>query len=434
MQLTTEQSEAEAEKAAATDAEAMGKLMEETLEAEHQEPPPPEAEQHEQPPAETKPAEPPAAEAKPAEDKPPELDEFEQDLDSAKYDLPAGATRQAKEVNKAVRQTAREEHSRWRNAEQARLEAERKAKELEEKMGTAAKDREELDRLRPIVETFAIERDPQLNARFNTEMQKIDHRILTNLRNHGLSKETAKYIMEHGGPAQFSKDSVSKVDAEPEYDGGPEIKMSHKQFWQERVMKQLNEDHQRPIKLAFDDELRLKEWRDGELRSRLSNREQYFKNLEEESKRSEETFKTECKNALDNQLKDLGDLVNEKTIPADASPELKQQLESYNRVVRDAKAKFDSYFVDRSPAALVKKSLGGLFLDNIKTLVALKDAEIAQERSAREALQKKWDATRSAANTLNRQSVQQQAKPLESQQPFERNDGRRMEQMMQQIP
>lgn len=448
MRLTTEQKEAEAEESMAKDAAAMEKLLTENLDQpqpppEDEAPPPPEGEQP--PPPEEKPAaeQPPPPKEKPPEGKPPEQppdgaapppepDDFEKELESSKHELPSGATRQAKEVIKAVKLTARGEHTKWRAAETARLTAEKEAQELKERVEAAAKDQEELGRLRPIVETFAIERDPRLNARFSGELTKINHRIMTNLLAHGLEKESADYIMQNGGPSAFSKDSVSQVEAAPEHKGGNPIQMSHKQFWEERVMKQLNPDNQRPIKLAFDDELRLKEWRDSELRSRLSNRDQYFKDLEEESKKQEETFKVACKTALDTQMKDLGDIVKEKPIPSDAAPEVKKRIEGYNKVVREASAKFDPLFLDTSPEALVKKNLGALFLDNIKTLLALKDDEITSERTAREALQKKWDASLRAANTSNRQSVLQQPKPLEGQ--FEKNDGRRMEQMMEKLP
>jgi hypothetical protein len=256
---------------------------------------------------------------------------------------------------------------------------------------------------------------------------------MTNLVNNGLEEETAKYIMAHGGPSHFSRDDNSQVDAAPERKGDPAISMSHKRFWEERVLNQLSEENQRPIKLAFDDETRVKEWRDSELRSKLSNREQYFKDLEDQSKKHEETFKSECKKQLDTQLKNLGDLVKEKTIPVDATPEQKEMLENYNRVVQDATAKFDSEFLNTTPEALIRKNLGGLFLDNMKSLLAMKDAEVAEMRVQRDAIQKKWDASLKAASTSNRQSVQQQSRPLEGAQ-FEKNDGLRMEKMMENLP
>jgi hypothetical protein len=435
MEPTTAEKEDEALKSMATDAAAMDKLLGELDEpsppATDDEPPAPpapkEPQKHEEP---KPPAEPPP----PAETPPPtaELDDFEKELESDKFELPAGATNKAREVNKAVKHTARAEHTARRSAETARVAAEKERDDLKAKMASYTQDREELDRLRPIVETFAIERDPQLNARFTRGMQDIDQRIMHSLLNAELEEATAKYIMEHGGPSHFSKDSVSQVTAEPEFKGGENVQMSHKQFWDERVVKQLSGRSKDAIRLAFDDEVRLREGRDAELRSKLSNRQQYFKDLEEQSKKNEETFKGRCKIALENQLKDLGDLVKEKTIPADATPELKQRLESYNKVVQEATAKFDESFLDTSPEVLVEKNLGRLILKNVKAVIALKDEEIAAERAAKEAIQKKWDASKKAASTSHRQSVQQQAKPLEG--VFEKNDGVRMEKMMEQLP
>jgi hypothetical protein len=439
MKLTTEQEEAEAARAAETDAAAMEKLLSETPADEPEPTPtpepepaaPPPADEPKPPPADKPPPE-PAAEIKP-KDTSLEPDDFEKDLQSDKYEPPAGTTRHSRDIIKAVKDHATREHRLYRETAVAKEALEKQQQELQKQIAAGAADRAELDRLRPIVETFAIERDPRLNERFGTEMSKIDHRIIVNLVNHGLSKETAEYIMKHGGPTQFSRDSVSQVEAEAEHAGGTPVQMSHKQFWDERVVKQLSEEGHRPVKLAFDDETRLKEWRDGELRSRLSNREQYFKDLQEESKRNEEGFKAECKKELDLQLKDLGDLAKPKTIPADATPEQKKRLETYNQMVSDATAKFDTTFFDTSPRALVKKNLGYLMLESLKIFVEMKDAEIAEERSAREAIQKKWDASLKAANTSHRQSVQQQPKPIEGVQA-EKNDGRRMEMMLEQLP
>lgn len=436
MKMTTEQEEAETAKAAETDTAAMEKLLSETLDAKPPDEPPPQ-EAHDEPPAaaappapvEPPPSAPPPAGAPPAS----EPDEFEKELESPKYELPAGATRQAREINKAVKHTAREQYSLRKAAETASAQFQKENEELKKSAAAAAQEHEELERLRPIVETIAIERDPRLNERFGTEMARIDNRLITSLMKFGLTKETADYIMQHGGPARFSRDTVSQVEAEPEHAGGNPVQMSHKQFWDERVVKQLSEDNKRSIKLAFDDELRLKEWHDAELRSKLSNREQYFKDLEQESKANQEKFQAACKTELDGQLKELGDLVKERTIPTNATPEQRQRIESYNTMIREAASKFDATFFDTSPKALVRKNLGGLFLDNMKTLIAIKDAEIAEEKAAREAIEKKWNASLKAANTSSRQSVQQQAKPLEGAH-FDKNDGARMEKMMMDLP
>src|SRR5215469_984604 len=415
--MTTEQIEAEAAKAAETDAAAMDKLMAETLDAQPppptDEPPPPEPKTEETPPPEPK-AEPPSPEpkaepvtAKP-KDTPAELDDFQKDLASSKYDLPAGSTRHAKELNKILKGHADDQHKLYLGERTARETLAKEIDQLKAQVAQGTKDREELDRFRPIVETLAIEQNPNLNARYNAEMSQINSRLMQTLRAGRLPKETADYIMENGGPAYFSKDSVSQVEAEPEYEGGPAIKMSHKEFWEKRVVGELNNESKDSIRLAFDDALRVREARDAQLRTALSNREEYFKNLEAESKKQETAFKAACQKQLDTKLKDLGDIAKERPVPADATPEQKQRIESYNAVIKDATAKFDPYFLNTAPEALVNKALGGLLLDAMPKLLELEKAETAFWKEKHDALQKKWDTTKRASNTSNRQSVQQQ--------------------------
>jgi hypothetical protein len=209
--------------------------------------------------------------------------------------------------------------------------------------------------------------------------------------------------------------------------------MTHKEFWDERIIKQLNDDRKNSIRLAFDDLLRVKEGRDAYLRNALANRDQYFKDLEAQSQKNEAAFKVECQKELDSQLKDLGEIAQPREIPQDATPEQKQRLENYNALVKDATAKFEPVFLDTSPRALVNKALGGLLIPAMKDIIALKDGEISEWKGKFDELQKKWNASLKAANTSQRQSVQQQAQPLSGVQ-FDRNDGRRMEQLLQNLP
>jgi len=447
MKMSTEQEEQEAAKAAETDASAMDELMKQTLDVKPPEEPAtepaaeeaqPEKREEEVKPSAEQPAKEPEQKPEPAEakaeEKAPEADEFEQELQSAKYDLPAGSTKKANEINKILRQQAHERHKLYRTTSSEKEALAKENTDLKAQIEAAAKDRQELDRLRPIVETFAIERDPRVNAHFNNEMAKIDHRIMTNLVNNGLSKETADYIMGHGGPSHFSKDTVSQVEAESEYQGGKPVQMSHKQFWEERVAKQLSGEGADSLQLAKADELRLKEWRDAELQAKLSNREQYFKNLEAESARNEEAFKAECRKEMEAQRAALGDLAKPKTVQANATPEQKQRIESFNGLLKEAEAKFDSSFLDTSPKALIRKNFGALLLDAMPKLLEMAYAERDEWKGKYEAVDKKWNASLKAANTSNRVSVQQQpTKPLSGIEQ-ERNDGRRMEMMMENLP
>jgi hypothetical protein len=248
----------------------------------------------------------------------------------------------------------------------------------------------------------------------------------------GLPEKTAEYIMKAGGPAYFSKDATSQTPVEDE-ESGKDIQMSHKKFWEERVMNQLSHDDRRTIQLAFDDELRIKDARDAALRGALANRDQYFKDMEAQSKKNESEFKEAVTKQLEVQRKELGDIALEREIPKDAPPELRKEIEAHNAVIKDASQKFDKFFFDTSPEALVRKNLGGLLLEHMKTLLAQKDAKTAAVQAKLDALQKKWDASKEAANTSRRQSVQQQAKQVQGIET-EADDGRRMEKLLEQLP
>jgi hypothetical protein len=430
MQLTTEQSEAEAEKAAMTDASAMDKLMAETLDQ-----PPPMPEPETPPPAEPekpKTEEPKKEEKAPtpepaAAEKPPELDEFEKELESEAYNLPAGATKRAREINKLLKQKANEKHRAFRDSGVKITSLETTNKELEAKLAEAAKYKEELDRYRPIVETMAVEQDPNLNINFRNEMAKIDHRIMTTLAGAGLDKETAKYIMENGGPSYFSKDDVSRTAVKD----GPE--MTHREFWQKEIIDKLNEERRESLDRARGDAGRAKDDYDATVRSRLANREQYFKDVEEQSKKNEENFKAECLKELNSQREELGDFAKEKTLPANATPEEKKSIEAHNAIIKEATEKFDAEFLDTTPKALVRKALGSLYVPAAKAAMAQAHAERDFWKGKHDELQKKWNASLKAANTSHRQSVQQQPKPLEGE-GFIKDHGLRMEKMMEGLP
>jgi hypothetical protein len=452
MELTTEEKETEAEKAAATDSEAMSKLMEETLsDAAIEEPPaeaPPPEERPPAPPAPGPPPPPPQPpppppmpekpSAEPREVKPkdtaPEVDEFEKDLAGENYNLPAGATKAAREINKIVKQKANEEHRVARDRGVKIISLETENKDLQTKLAEAMKKAKEADDFRPIVESLAIEQDPNLHASFRNETAKINDRIMGNLAAWGLPAPTAKYIMEHGGPSYFSKDSTSKCPAENE-DGseGEGVAMSHKEFWNERVVKKLSEERQNQLRLAFDDEIRAKENHDALVRSRLANREQYFKDLEEQSKKDEDAFKAECKKELDAQREEFGDFAKERSVPRDATPEERESIEAHNAIIKEAEEKFDTVFLDTTPKALVRKALGSLYVPAAKAAMERAYADRDLWKSRYDELNKKWNASLKAASTSRRESVQQQPKALTGVE-VERNDGRRMELMLEELP
>jgi hypothetical protein len=440
VELTTEQKETEAAKAAETDAEAMAKLMDETLEGIT--PPEDSGEPKiEEPKAEAPKPEPPApppqepsaepAEAKP-KDAPAEPDPFESELASNKFDLPAGATKQAREIIKIVKQKANEEHRVARDLGGKLNGLQTEMEELRTKLAAATKNSDDADRYRQIVETMAIEHDPNLNTRFGNRLAQIENGVMQNLMAWGLPDKTAEYIMQHGGPAYFRKDSVSRCPAEQE-GGDGEVAMSHKDFWEDRILSQLSEERQDRLKLAFDDELRVKEGHDAALRGALANRDQYFKNLEEQSQKNEEAFKAECQKELDSQLKDFGDFAKEQTVPRDATPEQKQGIEAHNAIIKDATEKFEQEFLDTTAKGLVRKALGSLYVPAARAAREQALAERDLWKGKFDELQKKWNASLKAANTSQRQSVQQQAKPLDGI-TFEPNDAKRMEQLLQNLP
>jgi hypothetical protein len=154
--------------------------------------------------------------------------------------------------------------------------------------------------------------------------------------------------------------------------------------------------------------------------------------LQEQSKKNEEAFKAEVTKQLELQRKDLGDFAVEKPIPKDATPEQTKRIEGYNQIVRDAVANFEPLFFNTAPEALVKKGIGGVLLPAAKLAFAIKDEEIAYWKGKFEESDRKWKASKNAANTSQRQSVQQQAKPLTS--PYEPNDAKRMEQLLENLP
>jgi len=449
MQMSTEQSEAEAAKAAEADSAAMDKLMTETLD---QAPPPPETEQpppetEQPPPPETEqpPPPPPPAETeqppKPPEgEQPPppaeEPDEFLRDLQSNKYDLPVGSTKKAQEVNKILRQQATDRHRMFRTVSVEKDGLEKSVQDLQGQLATAKKAAEELERYRPIVEQLAIEQDPKLNATYTNRLRSLETGVMANLRTWGLEEPTIKYIMQNGGPAYFSKDTTSFVPAQAENadPNAPAVRMTHKQFWDDRIMRQLDDEQQKTLGRAFDDEGRLRDNHAAELRSRLANRDQYFKDLQATQERNEQSFKAECLKELTAQREALGDLAKPQAIPTGATPAQKQRAEAFNAALATAEANFDSSFIETTPKALVEKNLGRLLLPNMKMLLAQKDEIIAEKDAQYAALEKKWNASLKAANTSNRQSVQQQpSKPLTGIET-EKNDGRRMEMLMEQLP
>jgi hypothetical protein len=431
MQPTIEQEEAEATKAAVTDASAMEKLMGETLGdatiAEPEVKPPAEEPPKTEEPKKEEPQKEEEELKHAAEVKPPELDEFEKELESEGYNLPAGATKRAREINKILKQKANEQHRLFRDSGVKFTALESTTKDLEAKLAEAAKYKEELDRYRPIVEKMAVEQDPRLNQHFRNEMARIDHRIMTTLAAAGLPKETAEYIMQHGGPSYFSKDDTSKTSVE-----GSDGEMSHKQFWQERIVKQLNEDRQEQLGLARGDEIRVRENYEATLQSRLANREQYFKDEEARIKQDEADFNAKCQKALDTQLVELGDMAKEQPLPKDATPEQRKSVEAHNAIIKNATDKFKEVFYDTTPEGLVSKAIGKLYVPAAKAAMEQAHAERDFWKDKYGELEKKWNASLKAANTSHRQSVIQEPKPLGS--VFEKNDGRRMEQMMEALP
>jgi hypothetical protein len=209
--------------------------------------------------------------------------------------------------------------------------------------------------------------------------------------------------------------------------------MSHQDFWEERVLKNLSDENKDKLRLAFDDQTRVREARDAAMRHALGNREQYFKDMEAQSKVEQEKFKVEINKELQRQVQGLGDIVNEQKIPENATPAERESIEEHNAAIREARSNFEKFFLDTSYQALVTKSLGGLLLKHMTKLLGQKDAKIAAADARFDEVNKKWQASLKSANTSHRQSVQQQAAPVKGLE-YERNDGLRMEKMMQELP
>lgn len=300
----------------------------------------------------------PPAEEKPAETKP-EKDPYED------HKLRADASDRTKTTFEDLKRTAREREAKAKQeAEAARKEAAELKAKLEEtsKKTVAPEVEQELKELREFRATFAAERDPEFNKKFEERRERNNSTIYETLKRNGLKDDTLKQLREM--PYDQQIDQISR--------------------WAEKL--------QGRDKLAITGRLADNELLEADRKAALdevkAKAAEILAKKSEAPKQEQETFVKEAVETLKPVLPQLT-FLHPKEIPATATPKEKADLEKHNAGAVEAQRMLLGFLQDNSPRSRSLLALAGVLAPRYR-------AELVQVKAELEAARKELGSIREA--------------------------------------
>lgn len=277
-------------------------------------------------PADEKPADKPVDE-KPADEKPAD-DKKKDRLDEV--ELPPYTKPKAAESFARVKEIARQE-LKQREEQIAALQKERDeaVKKSTETPKVSPEELKELEDLRNWRKSIDVENDPSWKE-FDGRVSKNVENIYSKLKEAGMSEANISEIKKLGGPAQ--------VDWEPIYEKLPS---ATRRYIDAKLVENENISEQKKEALA----------------SAKTKADEFLKARTEKEQKSEAQTIEAQKKAVDAYRPKL-EWLNNKDVPANATPEQKKEIETHNAFVGKMNGIIEESFKNRSPEYLAQLAVG----------------------------------------------------------------------------
>lgn len=224
--------------------------------------------------------------------------------------------------------------------------------------------KKQLDELAMYRRRYDLEKDPEINTKFNTRIEQSENSIISSLKARNAGEGLLALIKSEGGWLNFSNSAKQITLADGTVATQAEIS--------ERILQALPLGERKAIEAAMVDQINTKRDKDSFFEKEQKTATEYFKNLEEQQKKQAEAQQgqvQEITKKIDGWLKETAEKnewLKEKPIPEKATPEQKAAIESDNKYTRQLNS-------------LLKKSLQTKDVDESLELV-LDSVRYYQER------------------------------------------------------
>jgi hypothetical protein len=231
----------------------------------------------------------------------------------------------------------------------------------------------ELEELRKFKVAHEVESDPKFRE-FDSSIKGNNESIYKKLAANGFTAENIEKIRELGGP--------EAVDWEPLF---PKMNFQIRQFVQSKLVENVT----------------LADKREEALSAAKANGQAF---LAERSQREV----TELANTANAYTKNLP-WTAEKTVPANATPEQKAEIEAQNVFARDSMGRLKHYLGDRSPARFAELAVGTLLAHKFQADLTAVKAQLTStteaHKTALDTLTKERDALKVELDKIKRAEI-----------------------------
>lgn len=286
---------------------------------------------------------------------------------------------------KALKEVAKRERGETLKERQARESAEKERDELREKLKNPALPEDvqkELEELRKMRRDRNIEDDPEFNQKYKAKLTEHETKALEILVDAGLNAKTAEWVKSRGGIIAMSKSKAKMPDGQ----------MTEMEWVEDVVLPKTPAVHRERVMRRIADALELADEMGTEIEKAKAEAPQ---RKEAQLKAVQKMFEE----GKDEALAALGDMAKPKDIPADATPEVKAQIEKHNERVKKAEKRFTEMLAQsQNPKEAAKVLVMASRSEYLDDFTKDQEAELEKTRKALADLQERYDKVKSSGN------------------------------------
>lgn len=276
-----------------------------------------------------------------------------------------------------------------------REEAQKKSKELEEKLGSLEKEykgkvitpemEKDYESLRELRRTIQIENDPEFRAKYDTKLGEINLRALGILRGEKMSAQVEKFIADNGG--------IIAMYGSTQQMPRPYQDQTYREFIEETLGGKLTGISKARFEQALASALDLKDEMSREIELAKTKGSERQK---EKQKELEEQFRT----AADATRKSFGKMAEKLEYPKDASKEDRVKIDQHNKRVEAAERAFSEYMKSgNDPAKLAEVMAKAAHSQMVLEEMQSKDADLEERNKRIKELEKKVEDMKKSGAT-----------------------------------
>lgn len=229
----------------------------------------------------------------------------------------------------------------------------------------------EITELREWRKAFDTENDPEFKKQYDGKIEEIDNGLMAYLRANGLAEDDEKKLRAHG---------IGKVPAE---------------WWDENVLKKLPFDKADIVRDYLKERTKTGMAKAAEIQKFQEQRPQMLQKDTEAKQVEAVEFRKKIDTHIANLVKDV-DWARPKEIPADATPEVKTQIEAHNKNVEEVNRQFEAALFPETPEARAEVAAAAVAAGKLAADTLFLQGELAKAKERETALTEELTKIKSA--------------------------------------